>query len=163
MKQKLRELAQIKIHLRNEKTKYKNQKNRALKFEKLYKEEKQKKEELEKKIKKLLEEKETDKQTIEEYKRIIFHKNKNTQDKEPAHKSIFNEAKNKERTKDSYKRELPKEEEIIDTIEYGIKYCPECKTKLENIQKYERYIEDIEASFVSQNSKKEIVKEIIYS
>jgi len=51
MTQKMSDLAQVNIHLRNEKTKYNNQKNRALKFEKLYKENKQKVLELENEIK----------------------------------------------------------------------------------------------------------------
>jgi hypothetical protein len=40
MKQYLSEVAKVRIELRNEKMKYNNQKNRALKFEKRYKEEK---------------------------------------------------------------------------------------------------------------------------
>jgi len=128
MKQNLSELAQVNIHLRNEKTKYNNQKNRALKFEKLYKEEKQKNSELENEIKKLKDEKETDKQTIEEYKRIIFHKKtKNNEDSNIVkHKSIFNEAKKIKRTKETYKKELPNKEEITDSFEYKIKKCPKC-------------------------------------
>jgi hypothetical protein len=78
MKQKLSEIAQINIHLRNEKTKYNNQKNRAIKFEKLYKEEKQSNLEKDEIIKRLKQEKETDKQTIEEYKRMVFHKKSNS-------------------------------------------------------------------------------------
>jgi len=74
MTQKISQLAQTNIHLRNEKVKYNNQKNRAFKFEKLYKEEKEKRIDLELKIKNLKQEKETDKNTIEEYKRMIFHK-----------------------------------------------------------------------------------------
>ena len=72
MKQNLSEIAQVNIHLRNEKTKYNNQKNRALKFEKLYKEEKQYNLEKDEIIKQLKQEKETDKHTIEEYQRMIL-------------------------------------------------------------------------------------------
>ena len=68
MKQKLSKLAETNIHLRNEKIKYNNQKNRALKFEKLYKDEKQKCLKLELEIKELRQENETDKHTIEEYR-----------------------------------------------------------------------------------------------
>ena len=59
MKQNLSEIAKVKIVLRNEKTKYNNQKNRALKFEKLYQEEKQQNKTLEEKVKVLLQENET--------------------------------------------------------------------------------------------------------
>jgi hypothetical protein len=68
------ELSKLKQIIRNLKTTYNNQKNRALKFENLFKEEKQKNKLLEEEIKELKQGKETDKFTIEEYKRIIFHK-----------------------------------------------------------------------------------------
>ena len=163
MSQKLSQLAQTNIHLRNEKTKYNNQKNRALKFEKLYKEEKQNNLFLEEKIKILLQEKETDKQTIEEYKRMIFHKKSKTYSKEKAHKSIFNEAKNKKRTKKSYRKDLPKKSEITDSIEYKISRCPKCNNKLKNLKKYKKYIEDIDWAFVTQKTNKTVLENIIRS
>jgi len=128
MKQKISQLAQANIHLRNEKTKYENQKNRALKFEKLYKEEKQKSLELENEIKILKQEKETDKHTIEEYKRMIFHKKSKSNDSinKANHKSIFNEVKNKKRSKQSYKKDLPKKSEIDFSFEYNISKCKFC-------------------------------------
>ena len=57
MKQKLSEIAQINIHLRNEKTKYNNQKTRAKKYEELYKESKQSNLEKDELIKKLKQDK----------------------------------------------------------------------------------------------------------
>jgi uncharacterized protein with PIN domain len=99
---------------------------------------------LEEKVKSLLQDKETNKQTIEEYQRMIFHKKSKSCDKETAHKSIFNEAKNIKRTKESYKKELPKKNEITDSFEYGIDRCPQCETKLVNFKKYKKYIEDID-------------------
>ena len=146
MNQKISQLAQVNIHLRNEKTKYSNQKNRALKFEKLYKEEKQKRLDLELKIKNLELEKETDKHTIEEYKRMIFHKKSksNNCDNTSNHKSIFNEAKKVKRSKESYKKPLPKKSEIDYTYDYNISSCLECGTPLTDIKQYKKYTEDIE-------------------
>ena len=126
MKQKLSEKAQINIHLRNEKIKYNNQKNRALKFEKLYKDEKQSSLEKDEIIKKLRQEIETNKHTIEEYQRMIFHKKAKYLDNNSEHKSIFNEAKNIKRTTESYKKAIPKKEEISLSFEYNISKCPDC-------------------------------------
>ena len=162
MKQKISELAQANIHLRNEKTKYINQKNRALKFEKLYKEEKQKSLKFENEIKRLKQEKEIDKQTIEEYKRMIFHK-KSDSNKESSHKSIFNEIKNKKRTKQSYKKDLPKKSEIDFSFEYVISNCRDCWNQLTDVKQYKKYIEDIEGAFVSKQWNKVITEEKIES
>ena len=68
------EVSKLKQQLRNEKAKYNNQKNRALKFEKLYKEEKQSNLEKDVIIKELLQKQETNEHTIEEYQRMLFHK-----------------------------------------------------------------------------------------
>ena len=163
MAQKISELAQANIHLRNEKTKYNNQKNRALKFEKLYKEEKQKRIDLELNVKKLELEKETDKHTIEEYKRMIFHSKIKTCDKKSHHKSIFNEAKKIKRSKESYKKALPKKSEINFTYEYSISNCLDCWNSLVNKKKYTKYIEDIEGAFVAQQGNKTITEKIIES
>ena len=164
MAQKLSELAQIKIHLRNEKTKYNNQKNRALRFEKLYKEEKQKNLELKENNKKLKEDLERVTQTNEEYSRIIFRKKSYLNSKtQKAHQSIFNEAKNKKRNKESYKKKLPKKNEIFFSKEYNISKCKYCNNPLSNIKKYKRYIEDINNSFVADESLKRIREEIIES
>jgi hypothetical protein len=120
------ELSKLKQRIRNLETTYNNQKNRALRFEKFYKDEKQKNIELEVVIKKLNQDKETDKHTIEEYKRMIFHKKSKSCNTESEHKSIFNEAKNKKRSKNSYKKPLPKKSEINFTYEYNISTCLDC-------------------------------------
>jgi hypothetical protein len=78
MTQKLSELSKTKQQLRNEKVKYNNQKNRALKYERLYKEEKEKNKKLENENKELIEEIKRHKQTIEEYKRMLFNKKSKT-------------------------------------------------------------------------------------
>lgn len=157
------ELAQVNIHLRNEKIKYNNQKNRALKFEKLYKEEKWKRLELELKIKNLKQEKETDKHTIDEYKRMIFHSKSKTYDNKSNHKSIFNEAKKIKRSNESYKKALPKKSEITFKMEYSISNCTDCWESLTNKKKYTKYVEDIEWAFVSQQGSKTITEKIIES
>lgn len=163
MSQKLSPLAQANIHLRNEKTKYNNQKNRALKFETLYKKEKTKNEELESQIKKLLEEKEIDKQTIEEYQRMIFHKKITKQEHKRAHQSIFNEAKKTKRSQESYKKPIPKDSEVKLHVLYEIDRCPDCGEQLVRKKEYNKYIEDIDASFVADRSNKTISKETIQS
>ncbi|MBT3464037.1 hypothetical protein HN451_03550 [archaeon] len=76
-KKDMSELSQLKQDIRNLKTTYNNQKNRALKFEKLYKEEKQKNLEKDKIIEELKQKEETNNQTIEEYQRMLFHKKTN--------------------------------------------------------------------------------------
>jgi hypothetical protein len=119
-------LAQVNIHLRNEKTKYNNQKNRALKFEKLYKNEKQKRLELEVIIKDLKQDKETNKHTIENYQRMIFHKKPKSCDNKTKHKSIFNEAKQIKRTTGSYKKNIPRKEDVEFIVEYSISNCIDC-------------------------------------
>ncbi len=156
-------LSQLKQRIRNLETIYNNQKNRALKFEKLYKEEKQKNLELELKIKELKLDKETNKHTIENYQRMIFHKKSKHYDKEISHKSIFNEAKNIKRTTESYKKALPKKEDINFTFVYSISKCLDCNTPLINKKIYKKYIEDIESSFVSRQWNKIINEEIIES
>lgn len=171
MTQKLSPFAQTNIHLRNEKTKYKNQKNRALKFEQLYKEEKEKNKKLEEKIKSLLQEKETDTQTIEEYQRMIFHKktskdtfkNEHQTEQETLHKSIFNEAKSKKRSKQSYIKPSPKKSEVKFHMIYEIDHCPDCWWELVRKNTYDKYIEDIDASFVADRAIKNITRETIES
>jgi hypothetical protein len=76
-KKDMSELSQLKQDIRNLKTTYNNQKNRASKFKKLYKEEKQKNLEKDIIINNLKQREETNKQTIEEYQRMLFHKKTN--------------------------------------------------------------------------------------
>ena len=187
MAQKLSELSKVKQQLRNEKIKYNNQKNRALKYEKLYKEEKQKNLELENKNKELIEEIKRHKQTIEEYKRMAFHKKSNKKDncwndcwcnndedkdkdKDKDDKSDDNnknkgkgKAKKKKRDKETYQKQIPDKSEITNNIEYKISKCPECWSALFNLKKYTRYVEDIDSRFVYWIKNKNVIKEIIWS
>jgi hypothetical protein len=171
MKQKLSELAQTNIHLRNEKTKYNNQKNRALKFEKLYKEEKQSNLEKDEIIKELKQIQETDKHTIEEYQRMLFHKKSkkwpwkkddNKNDNEIDKEDELNKEK-KKRNKESFQKKIPKDEEITHENEYKIFNCPECWDKLVDLKEYIRFIEDLKNGFVSERRDKTVIKEIIWS
>jgi hypothetical protein len=68
------EISKLNQRIRNLETTYNNQKNRALKYEELYKEAKESNLEKDEIIKKLKQEIETNKCTIEEYQRMIFHK-----------------------------------------------------------------------------------------
>ena len=190
MTQKLSELSKVKQQLRNEKTKYNNQKNRALKYEKLYKEEKQKKLELENKNKELIEEIKRHKQTIEEYKRMLFHKkskNKNNnwnncwnncwcndensekvdnstkEENKDDNKNEENKTKKKTRNKETYQKKIPNKSKITNNIEYKISKCPECWSALFNLKKYTRYVEDIDSRFVYWIKNKNVIEEIIWS
>ncbi|MDP2090341.1 MAG: transposase [Candidatus Gracilibacteria bacterium] len=157
------EISKLNQRIRNLEVTYNNQKNRALKFEKLYKEEKQSNLEKNEIIKKLKQEVETNKHTIEEYQRMIFHKKSKILDNNTEHKSIFNEAKNIKRTNESYKKAIPKKEEISLSFEYNISKCPDCGNILTNKKQYKKYIEDIDSSFASQKANKTIIEEIIES
>lgn len=141
------EISQIKQDCRNLRAMYNNQKNRALRFETKFKQQQQKNIELALRIEELEEQQQQNIQTIEEYQRIIFHKKSKKQEKndaEKAHQSIFNEAKNTTRTKTSYTRPVPHTSEITDSLECPIKECPECGDTLCDIQKYNKYTEDID-------------------
>lgn len=131
-KKDMSELSQIKQDLRNYKTMYLNQKHKVLILKEENKKLKESLEEIEKQISILKQEKETDKNTIEEYKRMIFHKKSQSNNNESKHKSIFNEAKNIKRTIDSYKKSIPKKEEIDYSIKYDISICSDCNTPLIN-------------------------------
>ena len=186
MSTKVSELSIIKQQLRNEKTKYSNSIKRrdTLKNEKkILQNEKEKinneLKKVKKKNKQLLFEQEIDKQTIEEYKRIIFHwkakkNSKNTDEKDDSENYNWNEEnwskknkdwikKNKKRDKGSYTKPTPKESEVKQTLNYKIENCKYCWKSLENIAKYSRYIEDMNSTFISSNTNKEIIKEIIES
>jgi len=76
---------------------------------------------------------------VEELRGIVF-KSKRKKSKNPVNKEVKSK---KKRTKDSYKRAIPKESEITKTIEHKIDKCPDCNTKLTNKEETEFYIEDI--------------------
>lgn len=168
-KKDMSEIAQLKIDLRNYKSMYLNQKNRVntLKEENNNLKELLKNQELE--IKYLKQEKETNKQTIEEYKRMIFHKKTNNKwccelnCNWKCNNNWDNNSEKKERETNSYQKKIPNENEITDIFEYKIKKCFECWNDLVNIEKYTKYIEDIDATFVSGKANKTIIKEIIWS
>jgi len=172
MKQSLSKLAQANIHLRNEKTKYNNQKNRAKKFEILYKKEKQSNLEKDKIIKELKQKKETNKQTIEEYQRMLFHKksnknkwtsNNNEWKNNTGNKENQEDKEKKERDNSSFQKPEPKYEEITHESEYKICNCPECWDKLVDQKEYIRFIEDLKNGFVSERRDKTVIKEKIWS
>jgi len=172
------ELSQLKQDIRNLKTTYNNQKNRALKFEKLYKEEKQKNLEKDKIIEELKQKEETNNQTIEEYQRMLFHKktnrwnNKdresNSSNNEKTDKKETNNSnkKDNEKTKrdnDSFQKPEPKDDEVTHENEYKICNCPECWDKLVNQKEYIRFVEDLKNGFVSERRDKTVIKEKIWS
>ena len=165
------ELAKIKQQLRNEKTKYNNQRNRSKKYEELYKEEKQKNLEKDEIIKDLKQKEETSKQTIEEYQRMLFHKKSNKNkwnfnNTDSENKSDDNSQKDKEKKKrdaDSYQKKEPKDNEVTHENEYTICKCPECWDKLVNQKEYIRFVEDLKNGFVSERRDKTVIKEKIWS
>lgn len=164
------EISQLKQKIRNLETTYNNQKNRALKFEKLYKEEKQSSLEKDEIIKGLKQKEETNKQTIEEYQRMLFHKKSKWTKKDKENNSnsenTNDDKKDKEKKKrdsDSYQKKEPSDNEVTHKNEYKICNCPECWDKLVDQKEYIRFVEDLKNGFVSERRDKTVIKEIIWS
>jgi len=170
------ELSKLKQQIRNLRTTYNNQKNRAKKFEILYKGEKQSNLEKDEVIKELKQKEETNKQTIEEYQRMLFHKksnkwtkkdkknnssNENQTDKEKNNSSDKKETQ--KRNTESYQKKEPTDEEVTHENEYLICKCPECWYKLVDQKEYIRFVEDLKNGFVSERRDKTVIKERIWS
>ena len=107
---------------------------------------------------------------------MIFHKKpkKNTpssselssesnDDPLSSSRSIFNTPSGNKRLKESYTKEVPKPSEVIQTVEFPISTCPICGTGLTDIQKYERFVEDMSDLPSIRDSVREVVRENISS
>ena len=96
---------------------------------------------------------------IEELEIMIFGKKKNKKQNKPDNNSSNNQPrKPAERSADSYRRTIPKDDEITDIKDYPIETCPDCGTSLENFKLTVQFKEDIE---LLQNTLKRIEKQRI--
>jgi transposase len=84
---------------------------------------------------------------IEELQRMVFGKRKkDNDDKNGSGKAMSQKKKKGERKKrvsKSYRREIPKEEEVTETTYHSIDTCPDCKESLSDTKEVVRYVEDI--------------------
>ncbi len=101
---------------------------------------------------------------FEELKIMKFGKKRDTNKKTDF---IPNEEKKdiskKERTKESYRRPKPKENEITDNLRMEIEICPECEEELKNKKEHTHYREDLYDAVELIKSAKKIVKTIVES
>lgn len=100
---------------------------------------------------------------LEELRWMLFKSTwKNKKDNKNNDKIENKEKDKKERTKNSYRRNNPKKEEITDVKVYDVNECDKCWVGLTNKIKYVRYVEDIFVPSVNKNKLKKVVKEDIY-
>ena len=96
---------------------------------------------------------------VEELQKMIF-KGKNRWGKWLQCKEKTPIAK-KERTKDSYRRPIPKEKEVTNTDVFSVSWCSDCGWELINFQEVVRYKEDMNMPLEEQYVLKKVTKEII--
>lgn len=88
---------------------------------------------------------ETLKLQIEELQQIVFGKKKHKEEENDEDNTHFpKEKESLSRSKDFYKRDVPKEKTITGKYECKINKCPDCKTELSRKETKKFYIEDIE-------------------
>jgi len=138
------DINQIKVELMNTKKMYESQKETNLNLKNKNKNLVEENNKLSLENKKLSEEKEKLELQIEEYKRMIFKKTTKEKDNinEKGNWKIRNK-KTKERTKSSYRRQIPDESKVTKNIYFEIQNCNECWTKLTRKKHLTRYLEDI--------------------
>ena len=95
-------------------------------------------------------------------KQHLFGKKKKDDNNEAGFISLRKkEKKSPKRSPKSYRRPRPTEEEITDTKEYSIEFCPDCGEELNRRKSIERWIEDIPPFF--NQSQKRVRYELIHS
>lgn len=116
---------------------------------------------LEKENKALKEEIEDLKLQIEELKKIIFGGPKSK--KKSEGNLLINKKKRQspKRSSKSYRRQIPKEEDITDIKKFEICHCKDCNTKLVRLKEKEQYIEDVLPISEWSKALKTVVKEVI--
>jgi Zn-finger nucleic acid-binding protein len=67
------------------------------------------------------------------------------------------------RYKESYTKPIPKDSEVTLHVRYRIDRCPDCGNELVRQKEYDKYIENIDVSFVADRSNKTITQETIES
>lgn len=81
---------------------------------------------------------------IEELEQMVFgkrkKKDKNDNDQDKSNKKLNSK---KPRDPNTYRREIPKDEDITETNDYPIDNCPDCGTPLKNLKWIVRFQEDI--------------------
>ena len=92
---------------------------------------------------------------VEELRRIVFGKGKSNKSKDAGSEDGGSSADNQtgetssrkkaNRTKSSYRRVTPEEEEVTDTYQHKISHCPDCGTLLNQLKIITRYIEDLQS------------------
>ncbi len=80
---------------------------------------------------------------IEELQRAVFGKKKKKQDNDKNDFTGSNQRKKSARSNASYRRPLPKEEEITQEENHNERTCPHCQKNLIRLKKLEFFIEDI--------------------
>lgn len=107
---------------------------------------------------------------VEELRRMIFGKKKTTGGKDKngsgEDETIDGQTKKRKsanRSNTSYRRVVPKEDEVTETIPYPLTHCPDCGTLLIRLKQITRYIEDIADLVNLSKLLKRIEKHIIDS
>lgn len=101
---------------------------------------------------------------IEELEKIIFGKKKKKKDKDKNQSdSQENETNNPKKSRDpsTYRRPMPKEDEITDNTYFDLPSCPDCGGILEKLKKIIRYVEDIRLPKGLKNFLKKVEKQHI--
>lgn len=90
---------------------------------------------------------------VEELRRMVFGKKKATGSEGSNGSGVDTNSANgdgqtkkrkkAERTADSYRRAVPKEDEVTETIDHPLTHCPDCGTLLLGLKQIIRYTEDI--------------------
>jgi len=155
------QIKKLKLELHNVKMMYSLQKETNQNLKEWKKQSQEREANLEANLKQKDAEIEKSKMQLEEFKKMIFKKKKKWSE-EDINIDLAKEKsqKNRNRTKDSYKRELP--HEISETKTYHTNCCPDCWNKLWKEKRKIRYVEDIQLPAVEETQKKIVIKELIY-
>lgn len=102
---------------------------------------------------------------IEELERMVFgrrkKKDKSDDDSDSGGKEQNQQNRNN-RSKDSYRREIPADSDITETKTYELSYCPDCGTRLIERETVIRYLEDLLLSLgQTPNTLKQVEKQQI--
>lgn len=101
---------------------------------------------------------------IEQLQQAVFRKKRRSKDDEEDDDDDENNNRSNggsNRSKSSYRRPVPKEDEITDKEEYHIEYCPDCDTVLTRQKVLEFFIEDILPIFEWYKNLKKVVRQKI--
>lgn len=93
---------------------------------------------------------------VEDLEKKVFGKErkKSKDDDEPKGSSM-------KRSKSSYRRKIPSDDEITDTFHFEIKCCPKCDGELSRLKEVIRYTEDIEVLSKLHEQLRKVKKQII--